>query len=149
MKQLTAFLSCCILFALTHSVYGQEAAPSGSDRAMAWEAFRAENGNNWAVRWDDTRNLPRTLTNGKTKVYEGTPEEAARTFLNEYRELFGMKEGLEDLQVHKITENRFGLRRVTFKQYYMGIPVEEALYKIHQFKNGGHWHGQRGVLPGY
>lgn len=136
MKQLTAFLSCCILFALTHTVYGQDITGSDSEQAIIWEAFRAENGNNWVVRWDDARNLPRTITNGKTKVYEGTPEEAARSFLSKHHRLFGMQKGLEDLQVHKITENRFGLHRVTFQQYYQGIPVEEALYKIHQFKDG-------------
>lgn len=115
---------------------GQDITPSKAQQMAAWSTFKAEQGEDWTIRWNEKTGLPRTITKGKSDVYRGSAEAAARAFLTDYANLFGFKNDLSDLEHLKTTENRDGLQRVTFQQYYQGIPIEGAEYKIHVFKNG-------------
>jgi len=123
-----------ILQGVVLSVHAQQKTPD-STRTMAWENFRAQEGDNWKIRWDTTTGLPRTIMGDKSKVFNGPPVTAAKTFLKKHRSLFGVKSDLSDLQLEKIQTNR-GIHHVSFRQYYRGLPVKGAQYKIHLSSEG-------------
>ena len=115
---------------------GTQNAEPDSVRLQEWERFREQHGENWNIRWDEKTGLPRTIRNGQTEPYRGSSEMAAHAFLTEYRNLFAMQGDLRDLRVEKTTENRYGLRRVTLRQYVSNIPVEGAQYKVQMDGDG-------------
>lgn len=123
------------LFFFAHMAVGQDVTPDAT-RQAAWDAFEEQEGPTWRVRWHERTGLPRSLVGGLTHPYTGGPEAAARTFLTDYRTLFGMKTDLADLKHVQTRVNRVGVRHVTFQQYYEGLRVEGAQYKVHLRKDG-------------
>lgn len=104
-------------------------------REVAWEQFKAQEGNNWAIRWNEKTGLPRVLTGATTTKYTGEPEIAAKAFLMDNKGLFAFKTDLSDLRHIETKENR-GVRHVTFQQSYKGLKVEGAQYKVHLREDG-------------
>lgn len=129
----TLFIFTFITF---EAAVGQESRSPDSTRQVAWQIFKDNYGSDWTIRWNERTGLPRTIAHGQSKSYKGTPEAAARAFLADQRNLFGMKSDLSDLHLVKSTENRDGLHRVSFQQMHENIPVEEAEYKVQVFKDG-------------
>ena len=115
------------------SIYAQEKPTT--NRTVAWEQFKAQEGNDWKIRWNEQTGLPRVLTGQSTTKYVGTPEVAAKAFLIDYKELFALKANLSDLRHVQTKENR-GVRHVTFQQYFEGVKVEGAQYKVHLRQDG-------------
>ncbi|MBD3224261.1 MAG: T9SS type A sorting domain-containing protein [Caldithrix sp.] len=122
-----------LLFIFQGLSFGQ--AKPDSIRQSAWISFKNKEGESWKIRWNEETGLPRTIFNGLTKTYSGNARSAVKILFKEHRKLFGFKEGLTDLK-HLRTQKNRGVRHVTLQQYYQGIPVEEAQYKVHIRKNG-------------
>jgi Zn-dependent metalloprotease len=130
MKPLLILIS---LFIWTSQIQAQE--QPAQTRTVAWEQFKAQEGTNWDIRWNEQTGLPRTLI-GETKTkYTGVPEIAAKAFLSKHTELFAFNTNLSDLRHLKTKENR-GIRHVTFQQYFEGLKVEGAQYKVHLREDG-------------
>ncbi len=117
--------------------FGSQTAEPDSVRLQEWARFKEQHGESWVIRWDDRTGLPQTIRNGQTEPYRGSADVAARAFLTENRNLFAMRSDLGDLRVEKTTENRYGLQRVTLRQYVSNIPVDGAQYKV-QIDGNGH-----------
>lgn len=80
--------------------------------------------------------VPLTVYSGASKKsYRGAPEQAARTFLKENFQLFGMRADLSDLKLDRV-DNRDEITHVRFQQTYKGIPVWEGDYLIHLRPDG-------------
>lgn len=99
------------------------------------QKFRQAEGESWNIRWRGKSNVPRSLTNGLTKRYNGSPEAQARQFLKDYVWLFSMPKDLGSLKLERIRENR-GVHHVTFQQYHKGMRVEDAQLKVRIESNG-------------
>lgn len=105
-------------------------------RQTAWHHFKNENGPEWLVTWNERTGIPRTIFSGTSKkVYKGTPEEAARSFLKEHTMLFGMKADLTDLKLNRV-HTHDGITHVRFQQTHEGISVWEGDYLVHLGPDG-------------
>jgi hypothetical protein len=68
-------------------------------RQTAWQQFRTFNDSTWIIKWNQRSGLPDMLYRGVTeKSYVGPPAASAKAFPAKYRSLFGIKEGLPDLE---------------------------------------------------
>ena len=104
-------------------------------RITAWDNFKAEEGNQWTIRWNEKTGLPRSIIGSNTKAFPGDPLSAARAFLSENRQLFGLKSNLSGLR-HTKTQTHRGVHHIEFQQYYKGVKVEGADYNVHLRENG-------------
>jgi thermolysin len=82
------------------------------------------------IRWNTCTGTPRSIRGVLTEPADGSPEEMARQFLRQYREMFGLPEDLADLVYIRMSERR-GIRHVTFRQVYQGVPVFGAELSVH------------------
>ncbi len=82
------------------------------------------------IRWNSRTGTVRSMRGILTEPGDGSPQEIARQFLREQRELFGIHEEQTDLQHLRTIEQR-GIRHVTFRQVYQGIPVFGAEICVH------------------
>jgi len=105
-------------------------AQGDSVRKTIFQQFKAQNGPEWQIRWNKRTGLPASVFSGLSKkAYRGAPVQAARTFLSEYRALFGIAD--PDRLKHVKTRIHRGIRHVTFNQMAGSVPVYEAQYKVH------------------
>ena len=151
-----------------------------TERARAkWAEFSARQGTKWAVRWDDRTGLPRTISAGKSKprgglASAGKPEDAARAFLAENAELFGLPQPAPAAKAPAAAANESAaatgtvappppdqameLRKVreidisegtsvTFQQYYRGIPIYKATCIVCTDADGAVWHVTSTMRP--
>jgi Zn-dependent metalloprotease len=127
-----------LLFVLTFLIPAPASAQNQPDAAqrVALDAFTARHGDSWRVRWNERTGTPASIFWGKTRPFKGSPVEAARAFLRENRELFGMPPDLSDLR-HIRTQTRLGINHVKFQQTYQGLPVVGAEYLVHVHEDGG------------
>lgn len=108
-------------------------AQTDSARKATWRHFKAENGQDWKIRRSKRTGLPVSIFGGLTrKVYKGNPKQAALAFLKEYKNLFGFADRIE----YEKTQQNAGVTSVAFRQYYKGVPVAGAQYKVHIRSNG-------------
>lgn len=82
------------------------------------------------IRWNRRTGVPRSIRGVLSEPGMGAPQEIARQFLQGQRELLGLQADLADLQ-HVQTVERRGIRHVTFRQLYHGLPVFGAELTIH------------------
>lgn len=52
-----------------------------------------------------------------------TPEQAARSFLTVFGDLFGLTDQSQDLSLLRLTTDEAGFQFVHFQQVYQGVPV--------------------------
>ncbi len=64
----------------------------------------------------------RSLSNINSKIYDGPPDQVAKEFLLENREIFGIKKNLEDIEITEIKRSP-AAHHIGFLQKYRGIPV--------------------------
>src|SRR5690554_773242 len=124
-----------MVFGMAFTAQAQERERPDTAKQEQWQQFKANEGENWNIRWKDKTGVPRVISNGLTKAYSGSAESIARQFLSEYRQLFAMKGELVDLKHSKTKTNR-GVRHVTLAQHYNGLPVEGGEYMVHIREDG-------------
>lgn len=106
-----------------------------NQKQQAWEQFKSKEGTNWSIRWNESTGLPRVLLGTSQTKFTGEPKEIAITFLTQNKELFSFSSELKDLQYVETKTNK-AVSHVKFQQYYNGIRVEGAQYKVHVRKDG-------------
>ena len=84
------------------------------------------------ARYRQDSSIPRTLMNG-VKTYPGAPAAAAQRFLEENRNYLGLDPS--QLKLEKSIES-LGITHLLYRQYYNGLPVENASVKVHMDKQG-------------
>jgi hypothetical protein len=72
-------------------------APSAADRKAALERLRSTAGGRVEARWTEDHGRIRTLSGRLAPPRAGAPEDLARTFLLEARDLFALRPDLDDL----------------------------------------------------
>lgn len=95
------------------------------------EQFQTRHSSDLTVKWNNKTGTPSILYGfaWSSSSSEKNPQALARQFLNENRALFKMREGLSDLSLSRLRE-RNGVRYIDFQQYYEGIPVFGAEYRV-------------------
>lgn len=126
----TYLLLLSIMFGFGISVHAQQNDDIDFFKKEQWEQFKANEGEDWDIRWKESNTAPRTISNGLSKVYNGSAETIAKQFLMEYNQLFSMKSDLSDLRYIETKTNR-DMRHVILLQQYKDIPVEGARYRVH------------------
>lgn len=135
MKNYAILISACVMVStLCTTVQAQETLIPESKQSF-WEQFKSSEGESWEIRWRKDSPVPRSVTGGVSKAYEGTPETIARQFLMDYSDLFSMKNGLSNFY-HEETITSIGTHTVVLKQYHNGVPVEGGEYRVHIQENG-------------
>lgn len=135
MKSYAILISACVLVsAFCTPVQAQETLIPESKQNL-WEQFKSSEGESWEIRWRKDSPVPRSVTGGISKAYEGTPEAIARQFLMDYSDLFSMKSGLSNLEYEE-TITSTGTHTVVLKQYHNGVLVEGGEYRVHIQENG-------------
>jgi Zn-dependent metalloprotease len=111
------------------------APPSKSERQAAIERLRAASGQRLEVRWSEDRTTLRTLAGRLSAPRAGTPEEVARVFLEEQRELFGFDADLTGLSLRGVRSSPGGAH-VGFGQVYRGLRVFDGGLDVHVDSSG-------------
>jgi Zn-dependent metalloprotease len=122
-RSLTLGLFLFAILAYTSAAFGQ--VEPDTVRRNAWQQFQDQRGPEWTVRWNPETGTPASVTSGLTKPYSSPPVQAAKTFLQEHRQLFGMEPELSNLQLRSADKLR-EVTHVRFQQTYRDIPVYEA-----------------------
>lgn len=102
-------------------------APSLAAR-RAFDLFNRASGNRWGVRWSLETGAPASLRGGPSRAYGGSPEAAARAFLNDVRAFLQVDPAR--LKLGRSHE-RLGLHHLWFDQEVAGIPVEFGRVAVH------------------
>ncbi|MGD9332323.1 MAG: hypothetical protein PVJ53_13505 [Desulfobacterales bacterium] len=100
-----------------------------------FDAFNARHHNRWKANINKKDGKVRVLFGNRSKSYAGGAEIAARGFLKEARDLFRMREDLEDLKTSRIDKS-FRRHHVRFQQTYDGVPVKGAYTIVHANEAG-------------
>jgi Zn-dependent metalloprotease len=79
---------------------------------------------NMAVRWNDFGGSPDILYDFASQSYSGTPEEAARAFVDQNAELFGVTD-LNNFRLFS-QKDALGGHLIRFQQTFNGVPVENG-----------------------
>jgi len=79
---------------------------------------------NMTVRWNDFGGSPDVVYDFASEAFQGTPEEAGRTFLSQNAELFGISD-INNLRVFS-QKNALGGHLIRFQQTFNGIPVKDG-----------------------
>ncbi|MDZ7716195.1 MAG: hypothetical protein U5J95_08295 [Balneolaceae bacterium] len=117
--------------------YSSQPVQPDDIRRHAWQQFRNTNGSKWHIRWNEHTGLPASVPMGKSKKkYHGSPKKSARAFLSDHPALFGMQTDPATLKHKRSSTNPYGLKRAIFQQHYKDIPVQDAQYIVHIFKDG-------------
>lgn len=104
--------------------------PGKKVRKEAMQNFKQKTGNKWRVRWNDKTGTPFTFLGDKITKYSGSPEQIARSFLNEEKLMLGIDVPSRDMKLTKTNYSEKGGTRLTFTQNYKGVPVLGASYLV-------------------
>ncbi|HEY6212660.1 MAG TPA: M36 family metallopeptidase [Vicinamibacterales bacterium] len=105
------------------------AQPQYSARDQRQASFERRQGRGWVMRWSPERDRVITLLGRTAKSYRGKPADAAREFLRENADLFGLRSDLADLTV-LVEQSHLGGASVEFQQVYQGRPVENGRLQV-------------------
>ena len=98
-----------------------------------WEDFHSMYPQS-AVRWGRSGKVHK-LQYFLTPAFEGTPEQKARTFLQQHADLFGMDAELSDLELVKLqntsVQDKAGIDYLRFQQFYENVPVDGTETIVH------------------
>lgn len=84
------------------------------------------------IFWDSGTIIPSFIKGTLSTPSTENPEEIARTFLEEYRELSDMQHGLdENLELFTVETDFTGFHHVIFLQHIKNIPVFEGSVQVH------------------
>lgn len=100
-----------------------------SEVKQAWKHFTEKYGTQWRVTWDVGLGTPKSLR-GLYKPLSGAPEEVAKSFLSENRDLFQLQPDLSDLSLQFRKQSPAG-NHLTFHQSYAGLPIFNGGLDIH------------------
>ena len=96
-----------------------------SAQLAALEALKtAVNAPGMTSRWNDFGGTPEVMYDFASKSYPGSPEEAARAFINENAALFGVSE-LNNFRVFS-QRQALGGNLMRFQQVFNGVPVSDG-----------------------
>lgn len=131
MKLPSKIAAAIAILLLTNYVPSSLAQPSGPNApGEAWTRFTQEYGTNWRATWDPILGAPSELRGGRYAAISGDPEQVARSFLAQNKDLFHIESDLSDLSVEDLKHSRLGAH-VFFKQTYRGLPVFNGGLDIH------------------
>src|SRR5258706_1869822 len=118
-------------------------AQPGAPGSAAWAAFQAlqsRAGSPLDVRWDTRSGVAEFLAArgddrlpyAPTSAQRGDPVAIARGFLDQHRDLFGLRSAASELALLRIEpDTRLGWAHVRFDQVYHGIPVFGKQLVVH------------------
>ena len=103
----------------------QNLRPATSAQLNALDELKAaSNAPNMTSRWNDFSGSPEVMYDFASRSYPGTPEEAARAFVNENAALFGISE-LNNIRVFS-QRQALGGHLIRFQQVFNGVAVSEG-----------------------
>jgi Fungalysin metallopeptidase (M36)/Fungalysin/Thermolysin Propeptide Motif len=112
-------------FDLNASLHLPNVRQATSEQLAALNALKTSvNSPNMTTRWNDFGGSPDVIYDFASQPYPGTPEEAARAFVMQHANLFGVTE-LNNFRVFS-SRNALGGHLVRFQQTFNGVAVENG-----------------------
>ena len=94
------------------------------------------------IYWDERNSTPIFMSGSKSPLYKSagasatTPSQTALSFITKNRDVFRLRNPVDELQVKREKEDSFGKRHIVFQQRYQGIPVWGHELVAHLEPNG-------------
>jgi Zn-dependent metalloprotease len=111
--------------------YGENMRGLNKKQAIAAEKLKEIDPES-EIFWDSGTKIPSFVKGTLSRPSAESPEEIARRFLEEYRELSDMQPGLdESLELFTVETDFSGFHHVLFLQHVKSIPVFEGSIQIH------------------
>jgi len=101
-------------------------------QTLALDRFRATEGSSWRASWDDNTGTIRSLFAGDGRqlaLWQTDHPAAARSFVESYADLIGLRTGLDNLEVYYERGTSRGYQ-VRLRQLYQGLPVIGGEYAL-------------------
>ncbi|MFC1555162.1 T9SS type A sorting domain-containing protein [candidate division KSB1 bacterium] len=146
-RRIVLFVGVAVLFSFTVFSQVNEEKPVIKDSREALEEFLKNNDYEFRVRWDKKKDVPKSILGSKITKYSGTPENIARDFLKDEKVLLGIKNVDKDLILDKTVVTEKGGTKLTFQQYYKGIPVFNNGYLVSVDNFGAIYHVSGDYFP--
>jgi len=99
------------------------------------DQFIRKHGPGWTVRLSVDRRRIASVVGLGTRPYGDKPETAARNFLTDNAQIFGLRQDLGDMRLIAQRSNATG-GHVEFRQIVNGLPVENAVVTVNLSKDG-------------
>jgi M6 family metalloprotease-like protein len=113
-----------------------QAAPSAQTQPQPLvQQFQRKHGQGWSVRLSEDKQRIESVVGLGTRSYGEKPEPAARAFLAENAQLFGLHPDLGDMRLVVQRSSAAG-GHVEFQQLVNGLPVENAKVHVNLSKDG-------------
>jgi len=96
--------------------------------------FTEKYGKNVKINWNKITGFPRWISGIETESYEGNSEEITFSFLSENSSFLGID--VDDLKLRDDLIVVKRVKHVHFKQFYKGLPVENAEISVYMNGNG-------------
>jgi Zn-dependent metalloprotease len=100
---------------------------------LAFFKFNKAAGGKWMIRYDPRTGAPSALLGHKTSPYPGTPEQAARAFLQDAKPFLGIDP--QRLSLTRSNKHQ-GLQHLWFDQSFGGVPIEFGRVVVHMTDRG-------------
>jgi hypothetical protein len=120
---------------LTSGEIGMAAAPDALLESSGLNAFNRSSASRWQAVFNTQTGRVKRLYGATSKPYSGTPENAARTFLQDSHELFGLQADLTGLSTKQANKTATK-QHVRFQQTINGVPVHGAQIIVHSDPKG-------------
>jgi M6 family metalloprotease-like protein len=124
----------CVSAALPCYAQTQEQRPEPRSAPLV-QQFTRKHGPGWTVRLSADKKRISSVVGMGTRSYGEKPEPAARAFLTENAQMFGLRQDLGDMRVLSQHSSSAG-GHVEFQQVVNGLPVENARVQVNLSKDG-------------
>src|SRR5262245_25877193 len=144
MRERTSFLRTTLALGamLSASTAFAAAAAGAPDVAGAHQRLRARAGQGTAVSVHPATGAARFVriapgsAGSLAPAGAGSGAARAQAFFQEYRDLFGIADARTELRAQDSRSDRLGMERITYEQFYKGIPVFAGLLRAHFARDG-------------
>src|SRR5256885_4039171 len=126
-RSLLAFVAgSCVLLAISLG-----ACRTGEVKTSPKERLESETGTRWIIKLDPDTGTPSIATAvdpiAPTAVNGASYETAARTFLDKYKDLFGLRDVAQELVVQRVDEDPVDGASVRFQQRSNGLDIDRKM----------------------
>src|SRR5712692_6256270 len=125
---------CAVAPPLVSRTQAQVHRPEERSRTLV-QQFLRKHGPGWTVRLSADQKRIESVVGLGSRSYGEKPEEAARKFLSENAEMFGLRQDLGDLRVLTQRSSPVG-GHVEFQQMVNGLPLENGRLQVNLSRDG-------------
>jgi len=129
-KLIILLLMSIYLVSLLGFIQVVQEKPDKDERMAAINTFNHKYDKQFKIRKHSSTGTPATILGHKITKYSGTPEQIAKTFLNEEKIMFGIENVQRDLKLTRTNYSDEGGSSLMFTQIYNGVPILGSGYLV-------------------